>query len=129
MDKNIQAIYYAGATPMVLVSKADVLNAADRERAVDYVREQVRAEANAEPPVHPVSVVGADAKLCDAWFESHLRPLLGAHRELSAASLKRKIGGLREALLATLKRKAEASRSRPPRARAKQRKPQRRRVA
>lgn len=105
--KVIQAIYHAGATAMVLVSKADVLNAADRERATAYMREQVRVEVNVEPPVHPVSVVGADAKLCDEWFESQLRPSLEAHRELAIASLKRKIGGLREALLATLKRRVE----------------------
>ena len=105
--KVIQAIYHAGATAMVLVSKADMLNAADRARAVDYVHKQIRAEVNVEPPAHPVSVIGADVKLCDDWFESQLRPLLGAHRELAAASLKRKVGGLREALLATLKRRTE----------------------
>lgn len=105
--KVIQAIYQAGATAMVLVSKADVLKAADRERAVDYVRKQIRAELNVELPAHPVSVIGVDVKLCDDWFESQLRPLLGTHRELAAASLKRKIGGLREALVATLKRRTE----------------------
>lgn len=105
--KVIEAIYRAGATAMVLVSKADVLKADDRQRVVDYVREQVRAELNVEPPVHPVSVVGADAKWCDAWFESQLRPLLEAHRELASASLKRKVGGLREAVLVTLKRRVD----------------------
>jgi GTP-binding protein EngB required for normal cell division len=105
--KVIHALYRAGATVMVLVSKADVLSTADRERAVVYVRKQVRAEVNVEPGVHPVSVVGADAKLCDEWFESHLRPLLDAHRELMTASLRRKVGGLREALLTTLKRRTE----------------------
>lgn len=65
--KVIQAIYQAGATAMVLVSKADMLNPADREYALEYVRKQVRAEANVKPPVHPVSVVGAGAMLCDEW--------------------------------------------------------------
>ena len=106
--KVIQAIYQAGATAMVLVSKTDMLNAPDRQRAMDYVRKQIHGEVNIEPPVHLVSVVADDMKLCDEWFESALRPLLDAHRELAATSLKRKIGGLREALLATLKRRLDA---------------------
>ncbi len=106
--KVLQAIYQAGATAMVLVSKADLLNPADRERALDYVRKQIRTEVNVEPPVHPVSVVGVETKLCDDWCELHLRPLLEAHRELAASSLKRKIGGLRDALLATLKRRTDS---------------------
>jgi GTP-binding protein EngB required for normal cell division len=105
--KVIEAIYQAGATAMVLVSKADMLNPADRQRAMDYVRKQILSEVNVEPPVHLVSVLGNDVRLCDEWFESVLRPLLDAHRELTVTSLKRKIGGLREALLAALKRRPE----------------------
>jgi GTP-binding protein EngB required for normal cell division len=104
----IQALYHASATAMVLVSKADMLNHAERQQAVDYVRKQIRSETNAEPPVHPVSVRGAEVELCDHWFETELRPLLDRHRELAAISFKRKVGGLREALLATLKRRTEA---------------------
>lgn len=106
--KVVQALYQAGATAMVLLSKADLLNAVDRECALDYVRKQVCTEVNIEPPVHPVSVVGAEATLCDEWRELQLRPLLEAHRELAGASLKRKVGGLREVLLATLKRRADS---------------------
>lgn len=53
--------------------------------------------------------MGVEAKLCDDWCELQLRPLLEAHRELAGASLKRKVGGLREALLATLKRRTEGA--------------------
>jgi GTP-binding protein EngB required for normal cell division len=106
--KVIQAIYRAGATAMVLVSKADMLNRADRQRAMDYLRKQILSEVNVEPPVHLVSVVGNDARLCDEWFESAFRPLLDAHRELATSSLKRKVGGLREALLSALKRRRDA---------------------
>ncbi len=105
----IHVIYTAGASAMVLLSKADLLHATDRERTLDYVRKQIRAEVNVEPSVHPVSVVGPEASLCDQWCESQLRPMLDAHRELAAASLKRKIGGLREALLVTLKKRAEGT--------------------
>ena len=50
-----------------------------------------------------VSVMGAEARLCDEWFERELKPLLESHREQATASLKRKAGGLREAVLNTLK--------------------------
>lgn len=106
--KIIQALYQAGATVMVLVSKADLLASVDRERALEYAQQQIRSEANLEPPVHLVGVVGAETKLCDEWFESELRPKLEARRELMATSLKRKVGGLRAALLETLRRKADA---------------------
>ena len=104
--KVIQAIYQAGATAMVLVSKADLLTPADRQRAVDYVRRQILSEVNVAPPVHLVSLVGNDARLCDEWFDTALRQVLDSHRELTATSLKRKVGVLREALLATLTRRA-----------------------
>jgi hypothetical protein len=91
---------------MVLISKADLLEPVDRERSAEYVREQIRDQLSLEPPVHLVSVRGSHARLCDEWLESRVRPMLDAHRELTAASLRRKIGGLREALLATLRGRA-----------------------
>lgn len=105
--KVVQAVYQAGATAMVLVSKADLLKPPDRERALEYVRKQIRSQLGIEPNVQLVSIVGDEVKLCDEWFESQLRPALSAHRELAAASIRRKVGGLREALLATLKRRTE----------------------
>jgi hypothetical protein len=57
--------------------------------------------------VHAVSVFGADAALCDAWFESELRPFLAQHHELAIASQKRKIGALREAVIGALERRLQ----------------------
>src|SRR6266567_4363524 len=64
-----------------------LLNSSDRERAMDYVRTQVRTEAGVQPSVHLVSVIGTQVHLCHEWFESSLRPMLDAHRELTASSL------------------------------------------
>jgi GTP-binding protein EngB required for normal cell division len=106
----VQSLYRAGATAMVLVSKADLLAPPDRERMITYVRQHLRSELNLDLPVHPVSVVAADTRLCDEWFEQELRPLLESHRENAAASLKRKIGGLREAVERILERRLETAR-------------------
>jgi hypothetical protein len=57
--------------------------------------------------VHAVSVFGADAALCDAWFESELRPFLAQHHELAITSQKRKIGALREAVIGALERRLQ----------------------
>jgi GTP-binding protein EngB required for normal cell division len=104
----VQALYQAGASAMILISKADLFSSPDRERMVAYVKANLRSELRIEPSVHAVSVSGADAALCDAWFENELRPFLAQHHELAITSQKRKIGGLREAVIGGLERRLQA---------------------
>ncbi|MGH7990614.1 MAG: dynamin family protein, partial [Limisphaerales bacterium] len=106
----IQSLYRAGATATVLISKADLLAPLDRERMITYIRQHLLSELNLDLPTHPVSVVGADARLCDEWFEQELKPPLESHRENAATSLKRKIGGLREAVERILESRLETAR-------------------
>lgn len=107
----VQALLRAGADAMVLVSKADLLGAAERTQFVDYVRAQLARQFGQPPPVHLVSVVGTDAALCDAWFEQVLQPRLAAHREEAATALRRKIGLLRDIVVLALEaRTANGSR-------------------
>jgi GTP-binding protein EngB required for normal cell division len=79
----VQALYQAGANAMILVSKADLFTVADREQMIAYVKTNLRSQLGVEPPVHAVSVFGAEAVLCDRWFESELRPFLARHHELA----------------------------------------------
>ena len=104
----VQALYQAGASAMVLISKTDLYGAADREQMIAYVRGNLRNQLRIEPPVHAVSVFGADAALCDRWFESELRPFLEQHHQLAIISQKRKIGGLRESVIGALERRLPA---------------------
>ena len=104
-----QALYQAGASAMVLISKADLFSAADREQMIAYVKANLRSELRIDPPVHAVSVFGADAALCDRWFEAELRPFLAQHHELVLISQKRKIGGLREAVIGALERRLQTA--------------------
>jgi hypothetical protein len=92
---------------MILISKADLFSAPDREQMIAYVKANLRSELRVEPSVHAVSVVGAEATLCDAWFESELRPFLARHHELAITSQKRKIGALREAVIGALERRLQ----------------------
>lgn len=105
----VQALYQAGAGAMVLISKADLFSPADREQMIAYVKTNLRSQLHVEPAVHAVSIVGANAALCDRWFESELRPFLAQHRELAIASQKRKIGSLREAVVGALERTLQAA--------------------
>src|SRR5256885_13195718 len=75
---------------------------------IEYVKKNLRNQLRVEAPVHAVSVFGADAALCDRWFESELRPFLAHHHELAITSQKRKIGGLRGAVIGTLERRLQA---------------------
>ena len=104
---TVQALCQSGARAMVLGSKADLLGPAERRQTAAYAREQLKAQLGLEIPVDLVSVVGAEARLCDEWFEAQLRPLLEGHREQAKASLRRKVGGLREAVVKTLKARLE----------------------
>jgi hypothetical protein len=105
----VQSLCRAGATAMVLISKADLLAPPDRQRMVDYVRHHLLSEANLDLPVHLVSVIGPDAQFCEQWFENELKPMLESHREATAASLKRKIGLLREAVMDALRVRLDAA--------------------
>jgi len=103
----VQALYQAGASAMVLISKADLFGVADREQMIAYVKANLRSELRVEASVYAVSVFGADAALCDAGFESELRPFLAQHHELAMTSQKHKIGALREAVIGALQRRLQ----------------------
>jgi GTP-binding protein EngB required for normal cell division len=104
----VQALLRAGADAMVLVSKADLLGIAERTQLVDYVRSHLAEQFGKSPPVYLVSVVGADAALCDTWIEQVLQARLTAHREEAAAALRRKIGLLRDIVIRTLEARTAA---------------------
>jgi GTP-binding protein EngB required for normal cell division len=89
----------AAAIPAnVLVSKADLLSTDDCKRIVEYVHEHVLSECAMDLTVHPVSVLPSSRRLLDDWFQNEIVQLYDRARELRAASLRRKIGALRESV-------------------------------
>jgi predicted GTPase len=54
----VQALYHASASAMILISKADLFSAADREQMIAYVKANLRSELRVEPPVHGVVSLG-----------------------------------------------------------------------
>jgi len=104
---TVNALCQAGVKVMVLLTKADILSADDRVTAARYTKEQLRANLGIDLPIHVVSVKGTDAELCDQWFETVLVPCLHEHRGLARASLRRKVGLLREVAIAALERRLD----------------------
>ena len=99
---TIRALYDAGVPAMVLLSKADLLAPDDRNRARQYVAEQITSELGIVLPVYPVSAKPDHAELLQAWLRDEILPLHARHAELSRESLARKIGVLRAAVTAAL---------------------------
>jgi GTP-binding protein EngB required for normal cell division len=105
----VQALYQSGAQAMVLVSKADLLGAAERRQTSDYVVRQLATQANLKLRAHLVSVLGESAALCDEWLEKELMPLVESHREQAGAARRRKVGALREAVITVLESRLQSS--------------------
>ena len=98
----LRDLYEAGVPAQVLLSKADLLTAEDRQRVLQYIRDQLRQELNLDVAVHPVSTMGKDEALLDRWFEHEIEPLWERQRTLTEESLRRKIARLRESVMAVL---------------------------
>ncbi|MFZ0037259.1 MAG: dynamin family protein [Candidatus Acidiferrales bacterium] len=104
--QTIRALQEAAVPIQILLSKSDLLNPADREKVVQYVRQNIASECGTELPVFPVSVVSSNENLLSRWFEQDISPLYDRSKELKAASLRRKIGALSESVIVALKSKA-----------------------
>jgi len=100
--RTIQRLQQGAIPAMVVLSKADLLTAADRDRALAYVASHLLSELGAQIGVHAVSTMAGHLDLLDAWILNELRPLLAQHRELARQSVQRKIGALRAGIEAAL---------------------------
>jgi GTP-binding protein EngB required for normal cell division len=102
-DVDVLRLLHDSAIPgMVVLSKVDLLSDDERRRVREHVRLEVARYLGLEVAVHLVSVAG-DARLARDWFARAVAPLGERVRELSAASARRKLGYLLEAVHATLR--------------------------
>lgn len=98
----LRGFHESAIAGMILVSKSDLLSAADRDRVVEYIRRQTGEALEVDVPVHLVSTRGPDARLADRWFEEQIVPILDRHGEHLEASMRRKIANLVELAAAHL---------------------------
>ena len=101
--QTILALNEAAVPVTVLLSKADLISVQDQQRVVDYVKEHIKVECKLDLNVQPVSAIPSHRALLDRWFENDIAPVYSRARDLRAASLKRKVGVLRESVVASLK--------------------------
>jgi GTP-binding protein EngB required for normal cell division len=99
----LRLLYDSGIPAMVVLSKADLLPPADRDRLRHYVSDAMRTGLGVDPALHFVSTVGPGAGLVQQWFASEIEPLLSRTRELREASAARKLAHLRGAVEAALR--------------------------
>ncbi len=98
----LQALHEAAIPAMVLVSKADLLTEADRQRVARYIEHHVAESLGLHMKAHPVSTVGEATRLTDAWMREQIGPMLENQRQLARASIRRKIANLRQLAIHTL---------------------------
>lgn len=111
--ETIEALLQAAVPAHVVLSKADLLAPSDLERVLQYTRESIAAQCGTELPVIPVSSLDSHRSLLDRWFDAELFPLYGRASELRSLSIKRKIGALRESVVAALRAQGERDRAIP----------------
>lgn len=99
---TLRLFYEAGIPALVLLSKADLLAEGDLHRAISYIQEHVKRALNLDVTVHPVSAVPRYSILLDQFFERELLPRFDHARALRESSVARKIGSLREAVIAAM---------------------------
>ena len=96
------AILESGAILIPGLSKADLLGPADLQKMADYVRVQLQTALGLDIRISPVSVAAQPLHPALSWFQRELSPRLEHRRSLLSASLRRKVGALRESVSAAL---------------------------
>jgi len=99
---TLRLLYAAGIPALVLLSKSDLLRNDDLRQAASYMHEHVQSELGLDLAVHPVSVMREYSTLLDEFFEQELQPRFEKATALREASVARKIGALREAVIGAI---------------------------
>lgn len=104
--QTVLALAEAAVPVHLLLSKADLLSPEECGKMCRYLQEGIKRECGLDLPVHPVSTIASHRALLDRWFDGQILPLFGRTEELRAASVQRKIGGLRESVVSALRLEA-----------------------
>ncbi|HUJ59937.1 MAG TPA: hypothetical protein VLX92_15640, partial [Kofleriaceae bacterium] len=95
----------SGIDAQVVLSKADLVPAAERERVRAYFAHEIERALGRSVPVDLVSAI--DAKMAKAWFGERIAPLISRAAELIAESANRKLAALQATTIGILRSLAE----------------------
>jgi GTP-binding protein EngB required for normal cell division len=107
---TLRLLYEGGIPAIVLLSKADLLAESDLSRVTGYIEAQVESELGLKVHVQPVSTIPDRPELLNHFFEKELLPRFNQARSLREASVARKIGVLRESVIAALEASVQRGR-------------------
>jgi len=99
---TLRLLYEAGIPAFILLSKSDLLDAKDIERAESYIHSQLEERLGVSPAIHAVSARASHGVLLDHFYHSVLLPKFEQANSLRKESVMRKTGALREAVAAAL---------------------------
>ncbi len=108
---TIRLLQQAAIPAMLVLSKADLLDPSDLDRALAYTTSHVSSQIGRPIGVHPVSTMPGHDALLDRWIRDDLGPLLTRHQELARKSVQRKVGALRAGVEASLQNRLARRRS------------------
>jgi GTP-binding protein EngB required for normal cell division len=97
---TLRLLNEAAIPAIVLLSKADLLAEGDLHRVTEYIHGQLQHALAVKVNVHPVSSLPVQSVLLDRFFEQELLPRFNQARSLRNSSAARKIGALRDAVIA-----------------------------
>lgn len=99
---TLRLLYEAGIESLVLLSKADILTEEDLGRAIQYTEGRLKEEMETAVKVYPVSAQQEKAKWLDDFYQFQLHPLFERALTMRERSTARKLGALRDLIVATL---------------------------
>lgn len=98
----LRLLYDSGIVGRIVISKADLLDDASRAEMAAYVERQVEEALGLKGAVAFVSTRGAEVALAQRWFADEIAPMFAQSRSLAEASSRRKLGHLRQSVVAAL---------------------------
>ena len=111
---TLRLLHEAGIQALILLSKADLLVEEDVHRAASYIHENLARNLGLEIDVHAVSALKQHSVMVDRFYERELLPRFEHARFLKEASIARKIGALREAVVSAIEVSLDRSQRRGP---------------
>lgn len=99
---TLRMLLESGTPTLVLLSKADLLDAADRQRACTYMEEHLLAQLGVQIKVHAITALSTKREMLHTLYTSELRPRFQQAEKLRRESTQRKLAALQAAVAATL---------------------------
>lgn len=88
---TMDALRSASIEPIAVLSKIDLLQAADQDRLLDYTRKQIRRQLGVDIPVSVLSSHPEYDELLSQWIRAEIEPRVANARQLALEANYRKI--------------------------------------